>query len=113
MKVIYKRVINMIDGSVANFTVGKEYIWHDKTSECGSHIENDQGAMHYMSMGFMFEHFDSVKVVKPVTIDVAHRLVAFDMEIGCLQAELDNLRELIAKRMEEYQELKDEYGVEE
>lgn len=50
---------------------------------------------------------------KPMTIDVAHRLVAFDMELGCMQAELDNLRERIAQRMEEFQMLKDEYGVEE
>lgn len=67
---------------------------------------------------------------KPVTLDVAHRLVAFDTELACMQADLDNrleafenlkaswqaeisgMRENIANRYEAFAELKAEYGVE-
>lgn len=32
-------------------------------------------------------------IVKKMTLDVCHRLVAYDCELGCLQARVDNLRE--------------------
>ncbi|UAV89744.1 hypothetical protein [Pseudomonas phage COT4] len=59
---------------------------------------------------------------KQMTVDVAHRLVAFDCELGQLQAELDNLKEnfqiqldkkqqLIQNRTTELNKLKAEYNV--
>ena len=113
MKVIYKRELEMQDGTMARFTLGKEYIYHAVTDTHGAYIENDRGDQHFMSEDFMRQYFAEVVTTKRMTIDAAHRLVAYDAEIGALQAELENLRELIAQRMEEYQALKDEYGVEE
>lgn len=112
MKVMYKRELVMQDGSKADFILGKVYeVDEDHGYEpC---IENEQGTPHYMDKDFMYLHFDEVRTGKKMTIDVAHRLVAFDTDIACMQAELDNLRERIAERMEQYQALKDEYDVEE
>jgi hypothetical protein len=59
---------------------------------------------------------------KQMTIDVAHRLVAFDCDIGCLQAQLENFKEsyqqeldrqqlVIDNRIHEMNQLKAEYNV--
>ena len=60
---------------------------------------------------------------KQVTIDVCHQLVAYDCELGCLQARIDNLREdhqrqvdqltcSIESLTKEMNRLKAEYNVE-
>lgn len=60
---------------------------------------------------------------KSITVDVCHRLVAYDCEIGSLQAQLHNLREEHLRQVEqledtistlvgEMSELKSEYSVE-
>lgn len=60
---------------------------------------------------------------KTVTVDVCHRIVAYDCEIGSLQAQLDNLREAHQRQLEQLEStistltyemdtLKAEYNVE-
>lgn len=130
MKVIYKRELEMQDGSMARFTLGKEYVYVAVTDTHGAYVENDRGIQHFMSEDFMRQYFAEVVVAKKITIDVAHRLVAYDTDIACMQADYENRKEVIdaqierlyaelekekgriAERMEEFQALKDEYGVE-
>lgn len=60
---------------------------------------------------------------KKITVDICHQLVAYDCELGSLQAQLDNLHEnyqnqvdqledTISKLVTEMTELKSEYNVE-
>lgn len=74
-------------------------------------LENDYGYNHYFSSAMLFEYFTPVKSKKQVTISVAHQIVALDVELGCMQAEMDNLKERMAERRATLESLLDEYGV--
>ena len=115
MRVIYKKELVLTNNKHASFTLDRAY----ELKEAGPYsddaeylLKDDNGFNHYFTVGCLFEHFRVEKLAKRMTVSVAHCIVALDSELGCLQAELENLKSRISERQATLEELLKEYNVE-
>lgn len=117
MRAIYTKEL-LLDGRpkmFADFTVGNVYTIKSVSKDIDDVdwlVENDYGYNHYFTNTKLFEHFKPLEAPKQMTVSAAHQIVALDQELGCLQAELHNLKERIAERQAKYDSLLEEYSVE-
>jgi len=115
MRVIYKKELILTNNRGAAFTLDKAYELKQSSQSIDDaeyFLEDDNGFNHYFTVGCLFEHFRVEKSAKRMTVSVAHCIVALDSELGCLIADLDNLKAKIEERDASLKELLKEYNVE-